>query len=108
MGNKRIDPRQQFSKWLARWTAAFWFLYMTWLSILMMLQPSVSEYVFYISIVVSTVMMINVISYSANSIAEKKILGLLDRTTIEVNLGKSKVSIGDDGSDADESEVSNG
>ena len=111
MGNYRIDPKKQFSKRLARWTAIFWFAYLTWLSILMMLQPSVAEYSFYMSVVVSIVMMINVVSYSVNSITEKRIFGMLDKAKIEVNLGAAKVSIGNDdetGSDANESEVSNG
>lgn len=100
MGEYKMDPKKQFSKRLARWTAWFWFVYISWLSVLMMLQPSVAEYSFYMSIVVSVVMMINVISYNANSITEKKILGLLDRTKIEVSLGKAKVSVGSD-ADAD-------
>jgi len=27
MGEIRIDPRKQFSKKLARWTAVFWFFF---------------------------------------------------------------------------------
>lgn len=111
MGNYRIDPKKQFSKRLARWTAIFWFAYMLILVALMYFQPSVAEYSFYLSIVASVVMLVNVISYSINSITEKRIFGMLDRAKIEVNLGKAKVSIGSDAeteSDADEGEVSNG
>jgi len=95
MGNYRIDPKKQFSKRLARWTAIFWFVYMLWLSVLMLLQPQVALYCFYMSIVVSVVMMINVISYSANSITEKRIFGMLDRAKIEVKFGPAKISLGD-------------
>lgn len=104
MGNYRIDPKKQFSKRLARWTAVFWFVYLTWLSILMMLQPVVAQYVFYMSIVVSVVMMINVISYSINSITEKRIFGMLDKAKIELQLGPTKLSIGnkEKGGDDDE------
>jgi uncharacterized membrane protein len=104
MGNYRIDPKKQFSKRLARWTAVFWFVYLTWLSIHMMLQPAVAEYSFYMSIVVSVVMMINVISYSVNSITEKRIFGMLDKAQIELRFGPAKVAIGDNskGGEGDE------
>ena len=96
MESYRIDPKKQFSKRLAKWTAIFWFAYMLLLLALMYLQPSVAEYCFYISIVASVVMMINVISYSINSITEKRIFGMLDRAKIEVQFGPAKISIGDD------------
>ncbi len=109
MGTYRIDPRKQFSKRLARWTAVFWFAYMLILVALMYFQPSVAEYSFYLSIVASVVMLVNVISYSINSITEKRIFGMLDRAKIEVNLGKAKVSIGSDAETEPEGEVeSNG
>lgn len=95
MGNYRIDPKKQFSKRLARWTSVFWFVYLTWLSVLMMLQPAVAEYSLYMAIVVSVVMMINVISYSVNSITEKRIFGMLDKAQIELKFGPAKVAIGD-------------
>ena len=50
-------------------------------------------------------MVINVYSYSKNSIAEKMIFGLLDKTKIELNIGKQST---EEGNDVDESEVSNG
>lgn len=101
MDNFRIDPKKQFSKRLARWTAVFWFVYMLLLLVLMYLQPDVAEYCFYISIVASVVMMINVISYSINSITEKRIFGMLDKAKIEVQLGPAKVSLGNDGDEDD-------
>ena len=55
MGNFKIDPKKQFSKRLARWTAVFWFVYLSWLSVIMYLQPQAAMYVFYMSIVVSVV-----------------------------------------------------
>ena len=103
MGSVRIDPKKQFSKRLARWTAVFWFLYMTWLSVIMLLQPNAAMYSFYMSIVATVVMMVNVVSYTANSIQEKILLAMLDRTNLELSLGNKK-----EGTDADESEVSNG
>lgn len=93
MGRYHIDPKHQFSKRLARWTAVFWFVYLTWLSILMMLEPLVAQYAFFMSIVVSIVMMISVISYTINSVTEKRIFGMLDKAQIELQLGPFKASM---------------
>ena len=57
-------------------------------------------YSFYMSIVASVVMIVNVYSYLKNSLGEKVLLTLLDKTKIELMTGKE--------GDADEKEVSNG
>ena len=88
MGNYRIDPKKQFSKRLARWTAIFWFVYMLWLSVLMILQPQVALYCFYMGLISTVVMIVNEIAYTRNSIMEKMAYTLLDKTKIELNLGK--------------------
>ena len=105
----QIDPQKQFSKWLARWTAFFWFLYMTWLTVIMILQPVAALYTVYMGIIVTVVMVLNVWAYTKNSIYEKGVLAMLNKTQIEIGLknGKQNVS-GEEGNDADESEVSNG
>ena len=82
----RIDPKKQFSKRLARWTAVFWFLFMTWLSVIMILEPSAAVFCVYMGIIVTVVMMINVIAYTRNSIAEKLAFTLLDKTKLELSL----------------------
>ena len=100
----RMDPTKQFSKKLARWTAVFWFMYMTWLSVLMLLSPDVSLYAVYMAIISTVVMIINVYSYCKNSIAEKFLLTMLDKTRIELSLGNAKEKGDDDGTEG----VSNG
>lgn len=109
MKTYQIDPKKQFSKRLARWTAIFWFGYLIWLSILMMLEPSVGQYCFYMSIVVSLIMMINVLSYTINSVTEKRIFGMLEKAQIELKFGPTKVAIGkkNEGGEEDE-EVTEG
>lgn len=87
MSEYRIDPRKQFSKRLARWTAVFWFVYMTWISVIMLLQPNTAMYVFYMSIVVSVVMIVNVASYTMNSVQEKVLFAMLNKTKMEINIG---------------------
>lgn len=103
MGNFRIDPKKQFSKRLARWTAVFWFVYMTWLSVLMMLKPQVAQYSFYMGLIATVTMMVNVVSYTANSIQEKILFAILDKTKIELNLsGKSAEDKEEDSGEEDE------
>lgn len=87
MGNYRIDPKKQFSKRLARWTAVFWFFYMTWLSAIVIIRPETALYCVYMSIIVTVVMCLNVYTYTQNSIAEKLAYTLLDKTRIELNIG---------------------
>ena len=86
MNGVRMDPQKQFSKRLARWTAVFWFVYMSWLSVLMMLRPGVAQWCFYMGIVSTVVMIVNEIAYTRNSIMEKLALAMLDKTKIEVSM----------------------
>ena len=80
----RIDPRKQFSKKLARWTAVFWFLFMTWLSVLMMLVPDSALYCVYMAIICTAVMIINVWAYTKNSVYEKGVFAMLDKMKIQI------------------------
>ena len=102
MGGVRIDPRKQFSKKLARWTAVFWFLYMTWLSVILLLQPAAALYTVYMGIMVTVVMLLNVWAYTRNSVYEKSVFAMLDKTKLEIGIGKGsgadeKVGEGDNG-----------
>ena len=90
MAEYRIDPKKQFSKRLARWTAVFWFVYMLYLCTVMLLQPDTGMYAFYMSIVVSIVMIVNVLAYTHNSVVEKLAFAALSKAKIELNIGKPK------------------
>lgn len=85
---KWIDPKKQFSKRLARWTAVFWFAFMTWLSILFLLVPEAALYTVYMGIIVTVVMVLNVWAYTKNSIYEKSMLAMLNKVQLELSLGK--------------------
>jgi len=84
MANRRIDPREQFSKKLAKWTAIYWFVHMTLLSAIMLIEPQTAMFVVYMAIVSSVVMLINIYSYCKNSLTEKALLTLIDKTRIEL------------------------
>lgn len=106
----RTDPRKQFSKKLARWTAVFWFFYMTWLSVLMLLQAAVALYTVYMGVIVTAVMILNVWAYTKNSIYEKSVLAMLDKARIEMSLrnGKGTSAGGEEEESDEESGVNNG
>lgn len=86
----RIDPRKQFSKKLARWTAIFWFLFMTWCSVLFLFVPDAALYSVYMAIIATVVMILNVWAYTKNSIYEKSVFAMLDKTKLELKLGTQK------------------
>ena len=111
VGNRIIDPQKQFSKKLARWTAVFWFFYMSWLSVLMMLEPAVAVYTVYMAIIVTVVMIVNVWAYTKNSVYEKACFAMLDKAKIEIGLkagGNSKTEDNDDEEDSVIEEGDNG
>ena len=91
VGNRIIDPQKQFSKKLARWTAVFWFFYMSWLSVLMMLEPAVAVYTVYMAIIVTVVMIVNVWAYTKNSVYEKACFAMLDKANLKGAVLKNTV-----------------
>ena len=88
----KIDPKKQFSKKLARWTAVFWFVYMGWLSTIVYLSPVAALYCVYMSIIVTVVMIVNVWAYTKNSIYEKACFAILDKMKLELALKGNAVT----------------
>lgn len=86
MPNKRIDPKQQFSKWLAKSGAVYWIVFMTGLLFVMCLRPEVAIACVYMAIIVSAVMIFHVWAYTKNSTYEKGLLAILDKARMEMNL----------------------
>lgn len=111
MNNYRIDPKHQFSKRLARWTAVFWYFYMTWLSVIIFMRPEAALYCVYMGILVTFVMLLNVWAYTRNSIYEKGVFAMLDKAKIDLKLSgiaKSTVDNSDDSADDDNDEDKEG
>jgi len=102
----RIDPKQQFSKKLARWTAVFWFVFMSWLSAILIIEPGVAIYAVYMALIATVVMIINVWAYTKNSVYEKSLLAVLDKTRMELSLGGKPTEENEE--PKEETEVSNG
>ena len=84
MSKDWIDPKKQFSKRLARWTAIFWFVFMSWLSVLLLLAPEAAQFSVYMGIIATAVMILNVWAYTRNSIYEKGVLAMLDKLKLEM------------------------
>ena len=86
MQKKRIDPRQQFSKWLARSSALFLVFYLTALLVLIYFRPEAALYCVYLAILVSVVRTFDAAFYTKNSMAEKALLNALDKAKLEFSL----------------------
>ena len=104
MDEVKIDPKKQFSKKLARWTAVFWFFFMTWLSVLFLLVPDAAVYSVYMAIVVTVVMIVNVWAYTHNSVYEKACFAMLNKAKIEIGLKNSKGGSSNEEADLNDSE----
>lgn len=98
----RIDPKKQFSKKLARWTAIFWFLFMTWLSVLLLLVPEAAQFSVYMAIIATAVMILNVAAYTRNSIYEKSVFAMLDKAKIEMSIGGATSDAKPEGEEGEE------
>lgn len=78
MANKRIDPREQFSKKLAGRAEWFWFMYMVVLASVLVLQPAAALPAVYMGCLVTGVMIVSVFAYTKNSIDEKAFFWLAE------------------------------
>ena len=70
---KRMDPKDQFSKKLAKWSAWFWFAYMTMILAAIVIQPLSADAAIYLAAFTSAVMVLNIGAYTRNSIYDKAI-----------------------------------
>lgn len=84
--NKRIDPRKQFSKWLARYGAIIWGLFLFLVIVLMFFQPEVAMSCVWLVLIVTVNKMVDTIAYTDNSKTEKFLLSALDKAKFELNL----------------------
>lgn len=78
MANRRIDPREQFSKKLAGRAEWFWFMYMVVLASVLVLQPAAALPAVYMGCLVTGVMIVSVFAYTKNSIDEKAFFWLAE------------------------------
>jgi len=71
MTMNRMDPRKQFSKWLARWVAVFWACYLVLLVVLVGYKPEAFIAAIILGALTTVVMVTSVLAYTDNSKYEK-------------------------------------
>lgn len=87
MGERsRLDPRKQFSKWLAKVGAIYWIVYLSCLLALIYARPEVALPCVYLTIIVTVNKMLDTWAYTKNSTYEKGLLAILDKTKMELSL----------------------
>ena len=84
------DPRKQFSKWLARSSSWFWYIYLIIMAVIIAIRPEVANAVIYIVLTVSAVMIFHVWAYTKNSTYQKGLEAMLNKTKMELSLGSSQ------------------
>lgn len=100
---KRIDPKQQFSKWLARFGAIVWGIYSFVILALVAYRPEAAMSCVWLTLIMTANKVLDTVSYTRNSITEKIILGTLERFNMEVKLKSNGNSdVADDDAEGDD------
>ena len=107
---QRMDPRKQFSKWLARFGSWIWAIYAYAVLALIAYRPEAAMACVWLTLIMTCNKALDTVSYTRNSTTEKIILGALERTTLELGLkGIAKStqahSDSDDSEDSEEEEA---
>lgn len=84
------NPAHQFSKWLARYGAFFWGLYLLIVAALIYFRPEAAISCVYLVLIVTVNKMLDTWAYTKNSTYEKGLLAILDKTKMELSLKPSK------------------
>lgn len=83
---KTVDPKKQFSKWLARFGAWMWGIYLLVVAVLIYFRPEAAMPCVYLVIIVTLNKMLDTIQYTDNSKTEKILLAGLDKLQMELSL----------------------
>ena len=93
MSERRIDPKQQFSKKLAWYTMLFWFFYMIYLETMMTLVPSIGIPNVILAGFVTVTMFGSVYAYTGNSKYEKGLYATVQMAQINANAMSLKTNL---------------
>jgi hypothetical protein len=86
MAMNGMDPRKQFSKWLARFCVIVWAVFLVLAMVLMFFQPETAMACVWLVGIVTVNKEIDVLAYTGNSKAEKVLLAGIERTKLELGL----------------------
>ena len=96
MAQRKIDPREQFSKKLAGRVEWFWFGYMILCAAVMVTQPASALPAFYLACLVTGIMLVSVYLYTKNSVSEKGFYWLAEIAKAAAGIKQEKDSDTDD------------
>lgn len=105
MLKKRMDPKKQFSKWLARFGAWVWGLYLLVVAFLIYSRPEAAMACVWLVVIVTANKMIDTLAYTDNSKTEKILLTVLDKAKVDLQLkgiGSTSAGSKQNGDDDDE------
>lgn len=103
---KRMDPKKQFSKWLAKYGAYIWGAYIFAIIALMAYQPETAMACVWLTLIVTINKALDGLQYTDNSKTEKILLAALDKTQMELTLkGGSSIKRKEDTDDEEDSGV---
>lgn len=88
----RVDPKKQFSKWLARFGAIIWGVYVFAMIPLIAYRPEAAMACVWLTLIMTCNKALDTVQYTRNSTTEKIILGVLEKLQLEIGLkgiGKS-------------------
>lgn len=105
---KRMDPKKQFSKRLARYGAVAWGLYLLIIAVLIYFQPETAIACVYLVLIVTANKMLDTWAYTKNSTYEKGLLAMLEKTKMEISLKAGGKIRSDDDANDEEGEGGNG
>lgn len=104
MGDRpKMDPKKQFSKWLARYGAIVWCIYVFAVLAVVAYRPEAAMPCVWLTLIMTANKALDTLSYTQNSTTEKMMLAMLDKTSMELKLGNGKTAAADE-----PEEVSNG
>jgi len=83
---KQMDPRKQFSKWLARFGSIIWGIYAFAILGLIAYRPEVAMACVWLTLIMTCNKALDTVSYTRNSVTEKILLAGIERTKFEFGL----------------------
>lgn len=93
---KIINPKEQFSKWMAKYGAVIWGIYSFLILILVAYRPETAMACVWLTLIMTCNKAIDTVAYTRNSTIEKFLLAAIDKTRIEIGLKSGGDSSDDD------------
>lgn len=105
---RQMDPKQQFSKWLARFGSVVWGIYAFAVLALVAYRPEAAMACVWLTLIMTANKALDTVSYTKNSTTEKIILGALEKINLELGLkGIAKSTASTTKKDEEEEEMEN-